>query len=256
MNKKILLYIALLVSAVFVMPYTTALVSGMHTYIAYTNYSCESCHQDFKGEVTASSIHKNAAGNKNYTTYLAVGGVSFNPVTGVITDIYGANWSWNGNAWQRTDGVTKLVSLDRNNNGIIDTNEVCLFCHSGDISNLTVHVATVRGCDDDRCHGNTKYKYNDPRLFGETRDNKTAAGWYLARNNIHSSFYTESSNQSTHFNASPSFGYTPGNSYNGFISRGYYTCFGCHSDANFSVNIAPAPVFNHSNPDEPKRRYG
>ncbi|MFA4935159.1 MAG: hypothetical protein WC568_04915, partial [Candidatus Methanoperedens sp.] len=81
-------------------------------------------------------------------------------------------------------------------------------------------------------------------------------GKNLSQASVHQSFYLEASNQSSSYVASVAFG-QPGN-INGsgpFISRGYWTCEGCHTGTVVNVAIVQAPVNNHSDPNAAKKRY-
>ncbi|MCX9014961.1 MAG: hypothetical protein OIN89_09255, partial [Candidatus Methanoperedens sp.] len=70
------------------------------------------------------------------------------------------------------------------------------------------------------------------------------------------SFYLSASNQSSRFAAGTIFG-QPGN-VNGstsFISRGHWTCEGCHTQTVINLTIIQAPAYNHSGTPGAPRRY-
>lgn len=256
MNKKILLYLALMALGVYAMPNTVALFAGQHSFYGSAGIECDTCHADVLAQLQAGASyekHRAAAANYNYTTYLSLGGKAYNGST--ITDYNDVIWTWNGNAWLN-GAVTRNLSLDNNKNGIIDGGEICMLCHNATLTGSTAHTgAIIRVCDDDRCHGNRKYFNNSPQLFNSNNPNITAAGYYLSRENVHDVFYLDASNQSSGYAAAQTFGQTPGNAYGSFISRGYWTCEGCHTETVSNVTIIQAPVFNHSvsNPSAPKR---
>lgn len=243
---------------VYAMPNTVALFAGQHSFYSGAGVSCDTCHSDVMSQIISESYvynkHKAAANNTNYTTYLALGGKTYNG--SAITDYNGTVWTWNGTAW-RNGSQTKLVRLDTDSTPGINGDEICMLCHNATLTGSTTHTGViVRVCDDDRCHGNRKNFNNSPQLFNKNTSNITAAGYYLGRADIHRFFYLEAGNQSSRYTASLAFG-QPGNT-NGsssFISRGYWTCEGCHTGTVVNVAIVQAPVYNHSvsTPSAPKR---
>lgn len=261
MKKKILIYLALMVLGLYAMPQTVALFAGQHSFYSGLNVSCVTCHSDILGELNASTVynrHRDAAANVNYTTYLAVGGISYTASSSTINTIGGDQWTWNSTLgmWRRTsDGATKLVKLDVDNNGI-EGDELCRLCHDGDLYNLSAHAAITRTCDDDRCHGNAKNNYNAPALLGSYY-NVTGAGYILAQNNAHSFYYLNASNASSQYGAGKPFNSTPGNADPSgiYLSRGYYACVSCHSGIVLNVTVVSAPPYPHNNSSDPQRRY-
>ncbi len=256
MNKKILLYLALMAFSLYSIPNTVALFAGQHTSYEGLGLSCDRCHSDVLSQVqTGASYqkHRAAAANTNYTTYLSLGGKAYNG--SAITAYNSVTWIWNGNAWEN-EAVTRNVSLDINKNGIIDGGEICMLCHNATLTGSTTHTGIiVRVCDDDRCHGNRNNYSNSPALFNKNSSNITAAGYYLSRENVHDVFYLDASNQSSGYAAATGFG-QPGNAYgSSFISRGHWTCEGCHTGTAINVSIIQAPVYNHSDPSAAKNRY-
>jgi hypothetical protein len=262
MNKKILLYFALMVFGLYVMPNTVSLFAGQHTFYSGMGVSCEKCHSDILSQVEHSGYvyekHKAAAGNTNYTTYLSLGGIAYN---GSITAYDGSLWTWNGTVWYNSSNPfeTANVSLDVNRNGQIDGVEICMLCHNASLfgAGATTHTgATVRVCDDDRCHGNRVYSDNSPLILGSF-SNITAAGYNLSLSNAHQAFYLQASNLSSNYGIGETFGRTPGNANgsSGFISRGYWACEGCHTDTIVNITILPPPPYNHSVSNPEKKRY-
>ena len=257
MNKKILLYIALMAFSLYSIPNTVALFAGQHSFYGSAGVSCDTCHSDVMSQIISGDYvynkHKAAAGNTNYTTYLALGGKTYNG--SAITDYNGTVWIWDGTAW-RNGSQTKLVRLDTDSTPGINGDEICMLCHNATLTGSTTHTGViVRVCDDDRCHGNRVNAFNSPEILGST-SNITAAGKNLSQASVHQSFYLEASNQSSSYVASVAFG-QPGN-INGsgpFISRGYWTCEGCHTGTVVNVAIVQAPVNNHSDPNAAKKRY-
>lgn len=258
MNKKILLYLAIMVVGVYAMPNTVALFSGQHAFYSGAGVLCDTCHSDVLSQIQNSGYvyekHKAAAGNTNYTTYLALGGKTYNG--SAITDYNGTVWIWDGTAWQ--NGLqTRLVMLDTDSTPGINGDEICMLCHNATLTGSTTHTGViVRVCDDDRCHGNRNNFYNSPQLFNKNKPNITAAGYYLSRGNVHDAFYLAAGNQSSRYTASFAFG-QPGNTNesSSFISRGYWTCEGCHTGTVINADIVQAPVNNHSDPNAAKKRY-
>lgn len=258
MNKRILLYIALMFVGLYAIPNTVALLQGMHSYIEGSDILCSTCHGNVAAEVSTSAIYKHtlAANNSNYTTYLAIGGVEYYANNNTIRDSYNSLWTYGSGTW--TNGTaSKIVRLDKNDNGIIDGDEVCGLCHNITLAGENAHAAIVITCDDDRCHGNKNYNYNSPALFFNGTKKITAVGYNLSTGEIHRKFYIASSNESTHFAAGAPFGYTQGNADPGgtLISQGFYSCVTCHTDVGQGAALPAKELFNHSNPDQPKGRY-
>ncbi len=256
MNKKILLYLALMALGIYAMPNTVALFAGQHSFYSSAGVSCEKCHSDVTSQLQSGAYvygkHKAAAANTNYTTYLALGGKAYNG--SAITDYNNNNWTWNVNAWQY-GAESKNVSLDTNGDGI-NGDEICMFCHNATLTGSITHTGIIiRVCDDDRCHGNRYNFNNSPQLFNKNTSNITAAGYYLSRADIHKFFYLDSSNQSSRYFAGQPFGQTPGNANDSFISKGHWTCEGCHTEVAVNITINEAPAYNHSDPNAAKRRY-
>lgn len=260
MNKKILLYIALMAILLAVIPSTISLYAGQHTFRGKYSVSCAKCHFDIVQELDSSQIldaHKRAANNTNYTTYLSIAGIDYDPINGKIYTSYDSDgdgndtWTWNSSEgkWQYKNTL-KLVNLSGQ--------EICSLCHRADLFNLSAHTnVVVRTCDDDRCHGNKNKFYNDPDLFKNGSFSKTAAGNLISKNNVHKYFYNSASNESSNYNAGKPYGQTPGNAdpSGSKLSKGYWTCLGCHSQVTANLTIKPAEPYNHSDPYAPKHRY-
>ncbi len=262
MNKKILLYLALMAFSLYSIPNTVALFAGQHTSYEGLGLSCDRCHSDVLSQVQAGASyqkHRAAAANTNYTTYLALGGKAYN---GSITAYDGILWTWDSASgkWQNSSNTSekKLVKLDTDSTIGINGGEICMLCHNATLTGSTAHTGiVVRVCDDDRCHGNRFNFNNSPQLFNSNKPNITAAGYYLSRGNVHDVFYLDASNQSSGYAAGLTFGQIPGNANgsSGFISRGHWTCEGCHTGAAVNVTIIQAPVYNHLDPYAAKNRY-
>jgi hypothetical protein len=262
MNRIVFLYAAILALGIAAIPEVSSLFADQHTFYSAAGISCTSCHSDVGSQLDIDNYvnarHKEAALNYNYTTYLAIGGISYNTSTRNIT-AYGNNvWYWNGSVWVNDSDTSQFrnVSLDRNGNGAIDGDEVCRLCHGRNLLGVEPHAGTtmMSACDEDRCHGNSKFRYNDPGLFGISA-NVTAAGYNISFGNIHSSYYLTMSNQTSTYPAVPLFGYTHGNTNSSYISRGYYTCLGCHSDVNVNVTLVLAPTYEHDDINMQQGRY-
>lgn len=257
MNNKILLYLAIMVMGLYVMPSTVSLFSGQHTFYSGMDVSCEKCHSDVLSQIVNSGYvydrHKAAAGNTNYTTYLTLGGTGFsnNQITAYDDKI----WSWDGSEWYNGSD-TLNVNLDKDGQNGIDKGEICMLCHNASLFGSSAHAGTiVRVCDDDRCHGNRNNATNSPAILGSS-SNITAAGYYLGQANLHQPFYLGASNQSSRYVATSVFGQLGNNNgSSSFISRGHWTCEGCHTETVINANITLAPAYNHSEAAGAPSRY-
>ena len=265
MNKIILLTIAIVSLALFVLPNTISMFVGQHTFEA--GVPCQKCHAAEYAELYGAptiDVHKRAANNMNYTTFLSVGGIEYNSSNSKILTIGGKEWVWNG-TWDGGNGTWengsehKLVSLDFNGDGEIDGAEICHLCHNSSLFGIEGHAVTVRVCDDDRCHGNRNHTYlGDATDMFANPENVTyvvTAGYNLSRGNVHQSLYLNLSNQSSTYPAGSPFGHSCGNAYGSTLSRGHWTCIACHSDVGTDVTLNPHPVYNHSDANAPQRRY-
>ena len=265
MNKITLLTIAIVSLALFVLPNTISMFVGQHTFEA--GVPCQKCHAAEYAELYGAptiDVHKRAANNTNYTTFLSVGGIEYNSSNSTILTIGGNEWVWNG-TWDGGNGTWengsehKLVSLDFNGDGEIDGAELCHLCHNSSLFGIEGHAVTVRVCDDDRCHGNRNHAYlgDATDLFADP-ENVTyvvTAGYNLSRANVHQPFYLNLSNQSSTYSAGSPFGHSCGNAYGIALSRGHWTCVGCHSEVGTDVTLNPHPVYNHSDANAPQQRY-
>ena len=262
MKRSVLLYVALLALTVSVMPNVISVFAGQHSFYNDMGLNCVTCHSDIKNQLDLDNFvnakHKGAAMSYNYTTYLAIGGVSYNKAAETITVIGGAVWTWNGSVWKNNSAPSQYlnVSLDENRNGAIGSDEVCLLCHSRSLLGAGTHAGTafVSACDEDRCHGNRLYEYNDPNLLG-IYGNVTASGYNLSLDNIHQKYYLTMSNQTSTYPAVDLFGYTHGNVNGSYVSRGYYVCLGCHSDVSTNVALVLPATYDHGDINEPQGRY-
>ena len=292
-EKNLWMGLAIASLALFMIPYTVSMFAGQHTFynVCDMESKCSKCHEDVWNQLDGSQTveaHKNAANNNNYTTYMGVGGIeydktahenynsiySYYPVTytmDFVDDTIGDNqtydngdvaYFWNSSRWEKTiwdgssfisTGEFKLIRLDTNNDGSIDTNELCSFCHNTTLFGLSgTHTRrTVRVCDDDRCHGNQNRTYNDPDLFGE--DSGAAhVGVNLSRS-VHAAFYLSASNESSPHVAGEPFGHGAGNVHGSYISKGYWSCMGCHSGAGANITFGQAEHYGHGDESAPTR---
>ncbi len=276
--KKLALYIILISSIIAMLsqtPMIQAVGRGQHTFVSGRNVDCVECHRyDAFNDMNSSQTqvleaHKRAAGNRNYTTYLEVGGIRYDPAGGFIytnidSDKNGTDdiWIWNGSVW-KYGNTAKLYDLDLDSSGTIGGAEICKLCHSLELMGLgglgsPVHTVGTRYCDDDRCHGNRNHTYDDYRLFMKGRRNLTAAGAIMSNNSVHGIFYNEAARDDANKTMFHPYGIKPGNVAPGNadnISGSPYTCLGCHSHINVTGNITPNPRFNHSAAGYPKQRY-
>jgi hypothetical protein len=255
-QHTILLFIGIISLTFFLSPDIFSMFTGQHQF--YDRANCRRCHASTYDEVWYQSgtrdSHIRAANNTNYTFYLAVGGIDYQE-NGTIYSIDGRIWAWNGTSGFWTNDTTSMsVSLDANNNSIIDENEICHLCHNASLAGISgMHSIFIRTCDDDWCHGNRQYVYNDPDLFDISRDTVMAGQTLNETGNIHRDFYISQSNESTGYGAITPFSHTMGNTAGDYISKGYWTCVGCHSGVAVDVNIGQKSPFNHS--ESMRKRY-
>ena len=286
-EKKLWIGLAIASLALFLIPHTVSMFAGQHTFYdtCDMNSKCSKCHADVRtqlDECQTVNAHKNAANNANYTTYMSVGGIEYdeaahevyNGVYGYYPVIYtmdfvdGAydsgdvayfrndsrweNTTWNGASFVST-GESILISLDADCDGSIDTDELCSLCHSTALFGLSgTHTKrTVRVCDDDRCHGNQNRAYNDPDLF-DTASGATHVGLNLSRH-AHAAFYLSGCNESSPYLVGEPFGHGTGNANGPYISKGYWTCAGCHSGAGANITFGQAEHYGHGYEEEPTR---
>jgi len=254
-RSKILLIIGLIALAVFIVPDVLSMFVGQHRF--YDEVNCQSCHIAEYDEVNRSATgtaHIKAANNTNYTTYLAIGGIDYNSSDGTIHSVDDKIWTWNGTSSSWINGTTSiLVSLDHDNSSEIDGNEICHLCHNASLTGKSdAHVITMRTCDDDWCHGNRNYVYNDPELFN-TSQTRIDVGMVLNYSgNIHRAFYLSQCDEPTGYAAGNPFDHTMGNVKGDYISKGYWACIGCHSEIQVNIKISPGE-FNHTG--GPRRKY-
>ena len=247
-RSKILLIIGLLALAIFIVPDVLSMFSGQHRF--YDEVDCQRCHISEYNEVDRSAtgqVHIRAASNTNYTTYLAIGGIDYYPLNGTIYSVDNKTWTWADNSWNN-DTTSLLVNLDHNSDSQINGNEICHLCHNTSlIDKPDAHAISMRTCDDDWCHGNMNYVLNDPELFNtlETRINVGMVLNYSG--NLHRAFYLSQSNESTRYVAGEQFDHTMGNvaGDNNYISKGYWTCIGCHSEVQVDIEIISGE-YNHT----------
>ncbi len=255
-SNILLLMLGIISLAVFVMPDILSLFVGQHNY--YDQGICQRCHESEYDEIWLSSpardAHIAAANNTNYTTYLAIGGKDYHPSQGTIDTVENKIWTWDSHSW--TNSTTSIrVSLDKNNNSKIDENEICHLCHNATLTGkLGAHGITIRTCDDDWCHGNRNYVFNDPELFNTSQNTALNVGMVLNESgNLHRDFYLSQSNEPTGYASGEPFNHTMGNRVGDYISKGYWTCMGCHSQVQIEITIKPDKRFNHT--ETPRRRY-
>ena len=174
---------------------------------------------------------------------------------GTVSEWEKAEWNSGSNYFDSAN-ESVLISIDIDGNPGISTDEVCNICHNITLFGLQGSHSrmTVRVCDDDRCHGNRDNSYNDPDLFVNPSIILTSAGSNLS-SSIHASFYCNASNESSPYLAGSPFNHTAGNEYDSYISKGYWTCMGCHSDAQTNITFIKAEPYDHSDFNAEKERY-
>lgn len=255
-QNTILLVIGILSLAFFIMPDIFSMFTGQHRF--YDQANCHRCHTPEYDDVWSPSgtrdKHIEAAGNTNYSIYLVIGGIDYLN-NGTIYLIDDQIWTWNGTSRVWSNGtITRSMSLDANNNSIIDENEICHLCHNASLAGRSgLHSIIIRTCDDDWCHGNSQYSFNDPDLFNISVDSLIAGKTLNETGNIHRAFYISQSNESTGYGAITPFNHTMGNTVGEYVSKGYRTCLGCHSRIQIDVNIGQKSPFNHS--EKLRKRY-
>ncbi len=275
-GKKLALYLILIISVIAMFsqtPMMQAVGTGQHKFISGKMVDCVKCHRydAFNDMNTSQALvldaHKRAAGNKNYTTYLEVGGIRYDPsgiiYTNVDSDGNGNDiWTWNGSFWIYNN-TAKLYDLDLDGSGDIKEAEICKFCHSLELMGLSGtsnpgHTTGTRYCDDDRCHGNRNHTYNDYLLFSGGTANLTSAGMILSNNSVHGGFYNKAAGKDANAPMLHSYNMTPGNVAPGNInniSSSPYSCLGCHSFINVSGSIVQSPLYSHNDPNASRGRY-
>ncbi len=267
----VLIAMSLFSVVIVAVPQTLSLYSGSHSFVSGTNVDCAKCHGDIHTEMLASNsmvtdAHQRAALNVNYTTYLAIGGVGYDPVVGNITtnmdgDNSGSNdtWEWDSSTlmWVRdNDSKSYKMVLDADGSGTVENEELCRFCHQTTPITDSGHAATWRFCDDDRCHGNSKYNYADPALFANDVTSKVTVGKTLLSADVHDMFYLNASAQATNrvMGEIPAFGYTPGGTVDSNVSKSYMACVGCHSESNVTLQTTNMHYL-HEDPNAAIQRY-
>ena len=267
----VLIAMSLFAVVITAVPQTLSIYSGSHDFVNGTNVDCVKCHSNIHTEMLASNAsvlnaHQSAALNVNYTTYLAVGGVDYDPSAGNITtnmdgDSIGGNdiWEWNSSTqkWDRdSDSKSYQMVLDADGNNVVENEELCRLCHQTTPITDSGHAATRRFCDDDRCHGNTNYNYTDTALFSNDVADKVTVGKTLTYADIHDIFYLNASTQATSRIAGeiPVFGYTPGGIIDSSISKSYMACVGCHSEANATLQTTEMHYL-HGDASASRQRY-
>ena len=309
MNKYILVLLAI-VLVVYTLPSMYATYSASHTVESSENIYCTSCHEYVAYELmmTNSSqnvlaAHMQAANNINYTTYLSVGGISYDPnaeetlnnipfYSAVIYTVdfinneignsstYDQNdiayfWNTSGNnTWLRSVWISSLstfesqdnfvsFNLDFDNSSSIEMHESCYLCHSAVVFGLEKkHTSiVVRGCDDDRCHGNKNHVWADHRLFDNRPIEELNAGKYLSEKHgkysVHDILYNNLSTTDGYYLNDLPFGIISGNSIeNGTkISGGYWACLGCHTSTNINITRTEPERYMHTDYNATTRRY-
>ncbi|MCX9082487.1 MAG: hypothetical protein OIN83_09850, partial [Candidatus Methanoperedens sp.] len=173
MDAKQKLILIMLVTSMFgylfQTPVMMAVGTGMHTFINGKNVDCISCHGygSAISHEAGFSGHQRAAENKNYTTYLEVGGISYDPAgliyTNQDTDSDGSTdiWMWDGSMWVYNQSA-RLYDLDFNSDGTISGSETCKLCHNRELMGTdpdVLHTFGPRYCNEARCHGNSNEDY-------------------------------------------------------------------------------------------------
>jgi hypothetical protein len=294
------LLIALAALTVLVIPWTLSMFAGQHSFheVNDVKTGCSKCHQDIWYELDNSSTidkHKRAANNTNYTTYMYLGGISFNKTASESLDNIPGNYPviytigfegntigdnstydngdiayfWNGTVseWQKAEWNTgsdyfdsanefKNISIEIDGIPGISTDEVCSICHNITLFGLSgTHTKKIVRVCD------------DDRCHGNRNNSYNDPDLFVnspilltnvgfnLSSSIHAAFYLKASNESSPYVAGIPFGHTAGNEYDTYISQGYWTCMGCHSGAQVDITFIEAEPYDHSNFNAEKERY-
>lgn len=256
-----ILAIAIISLTLFMVSDPYAMYIGQHNFSSGADVDCTKCHDEIHTSVISSqasvlNAHTTAAGNSAYIAYLTVGGLDYDNVTRNITTSSDV-WlnPFDDGIWGIT-GATVDGNLDRDYNGISGT-ELCLLCHSVSMGVDVTHAATIRLCDDDRCHGNKNNVYNDADIFTDLTEGERAAGNILSQTGrIHRTFYLGASKTASSFSADvmPEFGVSPGNIIGSNASRGFNTCIACHSTAVATTTLSTS-TYGHTDSSAARQRY-
>ncbi len=277
-ERNLWMILAIASLTLFAIPWTLSMFAGQHTFydVCEMNSKCSKCHADVWSQLDGSQTviaHKNAANNNNYTTYMSVGGIEYNGsviyTMDFVDGVHGSGdvaylWDRNSGKWEKAiwedasfnpTGELELVSLDIDSSGSVSTDELCNFCHDTLLFGLSgTHTRrTVRVCDDDRCHGNRNHNYNDPDFF-DAGSKATIVGSDLSEY-AHAALYLSGCNESSPHAAGLPFGHAAGNVNGADISKGYWACLGCHSDAGVAITFEAAETYGHDVDEETPTRY-
>lgn len=252
------------------MPVILATFSGPHTIESTSdarNLRCISCHDYIVRELNYSDAsrltlekHEAAANNTNYTTFIKYG-YHYNESEGrIYTTKITSEWNRGAAAdqtryiyWEPSlnwwidnrTGTMEFASVKLEDNGIqgIQIEEICLFCHSADIFNVSTHTGiTVTGCTDIKCHGNS-----NGNGYGKEFYSTAKTGYNLSNNNAHTRWFKAMGNISSPYN------YTIHGNLS--VTPDYFTCIGCHTYVKVNLNITQPEKYMHNNFSTPKIRY-
>jgi hypothetical protein len=122
---------------------------------------------------------------------------------------------------------------------------VCQLCHINQLSSTVSHTkVTIRACTDQDCHGdnsstnNTAYPEGrmGPYLGGTNTSDPT---------NVHMRIFNQISDFDSGYRNETSVDY----------KEGFFFCIGCHTTTEFEITRQGTEELNHSDFNEPKRRY-
>ena len=256
-----ILAVAIISLMLFLVSEPYAMYQGQHNFSSGADVDCTKCHNEIHMSVVSSQTsvldaHTAAAGNSAYIAYLTVGGLDYDSATRDITTSSDVWVSPFGDGIWGITGVSVDGNLDRDYNGI-SGKELCLLCHTVSKGTDMTHAATIRLCDDDRCHGNKNNVYNDVDLFADLTEGERAAGNILSQaGSIHRTFYLGASDTASSFsaNAIPTFDLQPGNIIGASASRGFNTCIACHSIASVTTTLTTG-TYGHTDSSATRQRY-
>ena len=267
---KIIVIIVIIILGIYMMPKILATFSGPHTIESSSeirDLNCISCHDYIVRELNSSDAsrlvfekHAAAANNTNYITFIKYG-YHYNESEGrIYTTRNTSKWNLGTDAdptsyiyWEPSlnwwidnrTGMMRFASVNLENNGIqgIQIEEICLFCHSADIYNVSAHtIITVTGCTDIKCHGNSS-----GTAYGKEFYSTVMTGYNLSSNNVHARWFKGMGNISSPYN------YTVhGDSR---VTSDYLTCIGCHTYVRVNLNVTKSGKYMHDNFSTAKIRY-
>ncbi len=205
-NTRTLLFIAVFVLGIYVLPSAVAKYAGSHTWEfnetgRVTALQCGKCHTYIKNEINSSIIddvvnaHTNASANSTYV------------------------------------GPNGIINITNTPAGSLD--DVCWMCHvqENDVTVGGGHTKVViRACTDADCHGDESGTTSCTIFtsgFGGANSSCNVTGQLNSDVDAHWNFYRPL----TGFNS------TIGNEDGGVYDMGFVACLGCHTHVGLDLNL-------------------